>query len=68
MILDDVCTSGGSILTAIGEVEAENCTVERVMAVLDRLQGGSDEIRRRGYAFSSILVPDPTGKIRVSSK
>jgi len=68
MILDDVCTSGGSIFTAIGAVEAENCTVERVMAVLDRLQGGSDEIRRRGYAFSSILVPDPTGKIRVSSK
>jgi len=68
MILDDVCTSGGSLFTAINAVEAEHCRVDRVMAVLDRLQGGSDEIRKRGYIFSSILVPDSNGKVRVSSE
>ena len=67
MILDDVCTSGASLLTAIEAAEAAGCQVVKVMAVLDRHQGGSDELRRRGYDFQALLEPDSKGKIKVVS-
>ncbi|MBE0480330.1 MAG: orotate phosphoribosyltransferase [Dehalococcoidia bacterium] len=63
MIVDDVVTTGGSILGAIEAVEAEKCTVVKVVALLDRCQGGSDEIRRRGYDFAALLVSDASGEV-----
>jgi orotate phosphoribosyltransferase len=65
MILDDTCTSGGSLFTAIEAAEAAGCKVAKVMAVLDRHQGGSDELRRRGYEFSALLEPAPNGTVQV---
>ena len=65
MILDDTCTSGGSLFTAIDAAEAAGCKIVKVMVVLDRQQGGGDELRRRGYEFSSLLEPSPDGTVRV---
>ena len=65
-VVDDVCTSGGSLFTAIEAAEALDCPVVKVLVVLDRHQGGSDELRRRGYDFQALLEADPQGKVRVS--
>ena len=65
-IVDDVITTGGSVLRAIEAVEAEGCRVVKVVVLLDRQQGGSDEIRRRGYDFSAILSADPSGEVRLA--
>ena len=54
-IVDDVVTTGGSILKAIQAVEEANCKVAKVIAIVDRCEGGSDRIREKGYDFSSIL-------------
>jgi len=62
-IVDDVVTTGGAILRAIEAVEEEGCRVVRVIALLDRQQGGSDELRRRGYDFTPLFLADPTGEI-----
>lgn len=62
-IVDDVVTTGGAILRAIEAVEEEGCRVVRVIALLDRRQGGSDELRRRGYDFTPLFLADPTGEI-----
>lgn len=62
-IVDDVVTTGGAILRAIEAVEGEGCRVVRVIALLDRQQGGSDELRRRGYDFTPLFIADPTGEI-----
>ena len=64
-IVDDVCTSGGSLFTAIQAAEGAGCTVERVMAILDRHQGGGEELRRRGYDFHALLEADAEGRVRV---
>jgi len=37
--------------------------VVRVIALLDRQQGGSDELRRRGYDFTPLFLAGPTGEI-----
>jgi orotate phosphoribosyltransferase len=65
-IVDDVITTGGSVLRAIEAVEAEGCQVVKVVVLLDRHQGGSDEIRRRGYDFQAILSADAEGEVRIA--
>ena len=54
-IVDDVITTGGSIFRAIEAVEAEGCQVGKVIVLLDRNQGGSEELRRRGYDFNALF-------------
>ena len=65
-IVDDVITTGGSVLRAIEAVEAEGCRVVKVVVLLDRQQGGADKIRRRGYDFTAILSADASGEVRLS--
>lgn len=62
-IVEDVITKGGASLKAIGLAEGAGCKVVKVVALVDRHQGGSDELRRRGYDFSAILHADSEGEI-----
>jgi orotate phosphoribosyltransferase len=64
-IVDDVITTGGSVLRSIEAVEAEGCRVVKVVVLLDRQEGGSDEIRRRGYDFLAILEADTSGEVKL---
>ena len=65
VIVDDACSTGGSLFQAIAAAEAAGCTVAHVAAVIDRHQGGSDELRRRGYAFTALLESGGDGQVRV---
>ena len=62
-IVDDVCTTGGSLFHAIDAAEKAGCEVVKVIAVLDRCEGGSVEMARRGYDFTSLLQATPDGRI-----
>ena len=66
-IVDDVCTTGGSLFHAIAAAEAVGCQVALTAAVLDRREGGSEELRRRGYRFLSLLEADANCRIVPSS-
>lgn len=55
-ILDDVITTAGSILTAARTVEEAGCSVARILAVVDREEGGAEQIRNAGYCFDAILT------------
>ena len=67
-IIDDVCTTGGSLFHAIEAAESAGCTVVKVAAVLDRNEGGSEELRRRGYDFVALLAANPDGTIGVAGR
>lgn len=54
-IVDDVITTGGSVLRAIEAVEAVNCKVVKVIVLVDRHEGGSDKLKKEGYDFTTIL-------------
>lgn len=58
VVVDDVLTTGGSILQAIETVEGEGATVERVVVLIDRQQGGAERIREKGYKVTSIFTFD----------
>ena len=62
-IVDDVCTTGGSLFHAIKAAEEAGCSVVKVVSILDRNEGGSEEMRKRGYNFSTLLAATAEGKI-----
>ena len=66
-IIDDTCTTGGSLLHAIAAAEAAGCTVVKVVALLDRREGGAEELERRGYDFTALLAATPDGSVVAST-
>ena len=65
-ILDDVCSTGGSLFHAIAAAEGQGCRVVKVLAILDRLQGGSQRLRDGGYDFAALLAAGPDGSVAVA--
>ena len=65
-IIDDTCTSGRSLMRAIQLVETKGCTVVLVAVVLDRDEGGKQQITQAGYLFRSLLTADNEGSIKVT--
>lgn len=55
-IVEDVVTTGGSSLAAIERAEEFGLVVVRVIAIIDRLEGGAAAFAQRGYSFSSLLT------------
>jgi orotate phosphoribosyltransferase len=56
VIVEDVVTTGGSSLEAIERAEAFGLKIARVLAVIDRMEGGAEAFAARGYDFSSLLT------------
>ena len=65
-IVDDVITTGGSVLKAIKAVEEEGCEVVKVIVIVDRNEGGSEWLRKEGYDFEAIINLPPSGKASIS--
>ena len=55
LVVDDTCTTGGSVLFAARIMEENKCVVTEIRCVLDRNEGGKQLIEGMGYGFSSIL-------------
>lgn len=55
IVVDDVCTSGGSILEACRKVEAAGYEVAATMCVVDREEEGTEAVRLR-YPFYPIFT------------
>ena len=56
VILEDVTTTGGSSLKAIEAVRAEGAVIERVITVVDRLEGAEETFKAAGIPFTAILT------------
>ena len=55
VIVEDVVTTGGSSLAAIERAEKFGLAIVGVLAVIDRMEGGSEAFAAKGYWFSSLL-------------
>ena len=56
VILEDVTTTGGSSMRAIEVVRAEGAVVDRVISVVDRLEGAADTFKSAGIPFTALLT------------
>ncbi len=57
-IIDDVATTGGSTIKAIERARSEGLEVVRAVILVDRQEGGIDNIRRHVAHVSSIVTRD----------
>ena len=55
IVLDDLITTGGSKLAAIEPLEAAGLKVQDVVVLIDREQGGAEDLAKAGYRLHSVL-------------
>lgn len=67
-ILDDVVTSGRSLLDAVHKIEEQGYTVHKTFALLDRGEGGREKIEGQGYSFWALFTVrrDPSGQLEIA--
>jgi orotate phosphoribosyltransferase len=63
-IVDDACSTAGSLYHAIKAAEEAGHTVVFVGCILDRHQGGSAKLKADGYPFHAVMEGDPKGNVR----
>ena len=56
VIVEDVVTTGGSSLKAIEHCEAVGLKVKRVLAIIDRLEGGREAFAAKGYELTTLFT------------
>ena len=55
VLLEDVVTTGGSILTACERAEAVGLEVLQICSVLDREEGGREKLQQAGYSLAALF-------------
>ena len=56
MIIEDVITTGMSILETIKDLEEAGLKIQGILAFLDREQGGKETLAKAGYDFQSAIT------------
>jgi orotate phosphoribosyltransferase len=55
-VLEDVTTTGGSAARAIEALRAEGAVIDRVVSVVDRLEGAAETFKAAGIPFTALLT------------
>jgi orotate phosphoribosyltransferase len=55
-LIEDVVTTGGTLLTVIDRVEAAGFTVGLVVTIVDRQEGGAETLAARGYPLKALFT------------
>ncbi|MBX6321470.1 MAG: orotate phosphoribosyltransferase [Rhodospirillaceae bacterium] len=55
VLVEDVTTTGGSVMEAVEAVRALGCPVRRVLAILDRNEGGRERLAGEGLVLDYIF-------------
>ena len=63
LLVEDVITSGKSLLETIAEVEKEGLKVSDIVVVLDRQQGGKELLEQKGYRVHTLFTITEVMKI-----
>ena len=63
LLVEDVITSGKSLLETIAEVEKEGLKVSDIVVVLDRQQGGKELLEQKGYRVYTLFTITEVVKI-----
>jgi len=56
ILVEDVTTTGGSVMQAVEQARQFACTIVKVVSVVDRLEGAADNFRAAGIKFQSMFT------------
>ncbi|WP_185855610.1 orotate phosphoribosyltransferase [Blattabacterium cuenoti] len=55
LLVEDVITSGDSLLKTIVDIEKEGLIIKNIISILDREQGGIENIKKMGYKIKTLF-------------
>jgi orotate phosphoribosyltransferase len=58
VLVEDVTTSGGSVMQAVDAVREQGAKVERIITVVDRLQGAAARLKQEGIRLTPIFTTE----------
>ncbi|NCN69134.1 MAG: orotate phosphoribosyltransferase [Candidatus Altiarchaeum hamiconexum] len=58
VLVEDVTTTGASVLKAVNAVREFNCVVDKVITIVDRLEGAKENLAKEGISLISLLTVD----------
>ena len=61
LIVEDVLTTGGQVLEAARTLQDLGAKIEKIVAVIDRLEGARDNIEKAGFTFESLFTTKDLG-------
>jgi orotate phosphoribosyltransferase len=61
LIVEDVLTTGGQVLEAAKTLTELGAKIERIVAVIDRMEGARDNIESAGFVFESLFTSKDLG-------
>lgn len=56
ILVDDVTTTGASVLTAVDAVTAAGCQVSKIITIVDREEGAGEKMQSRGLSFVALYT------------
>ena len=56
LIIEDVVTTGASILETVKTIEAAGLKIKNIIGLIDRQQGGKENITSKGYSFHAVFT------------
>ena len=61
VIVEDVLTTGGQVLEAAKSLKDAGAKVDRIIAVIDRMEGARQNIEAAGYTFEALFTTEDLG-------
>jgi orotate phosphoribosyltransferase len=61
LIVEDVLTTGGQVLEAAKSLEGLGAKIDRIVAVIDRMEGARENIEAAGYMFEALFTTKDLG-------
>jgi orotate phosphoribosyltransferase len=61
LVVEDIVTSGGQAVEAMNVLTEAGATVDRLVAVIDRQEGGRQSIEAAGFTLESLLTSEDLG-------
>lgn len=56
LLVEDILTTGGQVLEAARSLQAAGVTMEKIVAVIDRLEGARQNIEQAGFEMTSLFT------------
>ena len=64
VIVEDVLTTGGQVLEAAKTLKDAGAKIDRIIAVIDRMEGARQNIESAGYIFEALFTTEDLGIVK----